>query len=689
MSRTLSAWKSWLSVATPRPPLDHPQAFSAHWLTRFRIFIALSALVIIHFASTLLFAPVAGVDREAWLLSFGVYLLFIAVPHFRLPYELRRIATLGAYLIDLCAITGLVYLTGGPFSPFLFLFLPVVGFVAATESRRAGLWCSAIGIGLYSLLAGALQVGALALVDGTVLHAGPPGGLLLQIIGLGSGMILTVIGASFLALRMTAQSVIAASSTALAVEQRELLEQIPDGIIRLRLDGTIEYLNEAAATLLGATSDRLRGRSLRDYLIAHGADTLIELLPSESLCTTDLTITAPNSNETRHFSCIARPCYNRRHELVGAFIILRDMTTLRTAQEQLEIQERMARLLATTDADESFQRHSTRVKGFVGESAVMQRIFTLIERVAKFDATVLISGESGTGKELVARAIHLGSAYASGPFVAVNCGAIPEALLESELFGHKRGAFTGAESEALGLFRRADGGTIFLDEIGELPLSMQAKLLRVVQEKQVRPVGGDSDIPIRVRVIAATNRNLRAEVRAARFREDLFYRLNVVSIALPPLRDRREDIPPLVDSLLRQLCRGKAALPVVPPATMQALMGYNYPGNVRELENVLERALVFGGEVILPEHLAEQVRGLGTASVEEPPPQRETEIIFANEIQFPLDLDAILADTERRYLELALVQTNGAKKKAADLLGLNFRSFRYRLQKFNIASEGD
>ena len=385
-----------------------------------------------------------------------------------------------------------------------------------------------------------------------------------------------------------------------------------------------------------------------------------------------------------------RPVFDHRHELAGGFLILRDVTTLRSAQEQLEIQERMARLLAG-EGEEHLRRHYTKIKGFVGESAVMQRVFTLIERVARVDATVLISGESGTGKELVARAIHLGSERSDGPFVPVNCGAIPESLIESELFGHRKGAFTGAEHDAVGLFRRADGGTIFLDEIGELPLAMQAKLLRVLQDKRVRPVGGDTDVPIRIRVVAATNRNLRAEVKAGRFREDLYYRLNVVNVALPPLRERREDIPPLVNSLLRAFATAGTPLPVVPPATMHHLMAYDYPGNVRELENILERALVFGGEVLLPEHLPEVVRERSMTDLPPPPSiavRTETTIIETDQpIEFPMNLDLILAQTERRYLELALAQTNGAKKKAADLLGLNFRSFRYRLQKFNIAAE--
>ena len=236
------------------------------------------------------------------------------------------------------------------------------------------------------------------------------------------------------------------------------------------------------------------------------------------------------------------------------------------------------------------------------------------------------------------------------------------------------------------MFRQAEGGTIFLDEIGELPLHLQTKLLRVIQERAVHPIGGTRDIPINVRIVAATNRTLRDEIRAGKFREDLFYRLNVIGIRLPPLRDRRDDIPLLVNAVLKRLV-SSGRTPLVSPAAMQILMGHSYPGNVRELENILERALVLGGEVILPEHLPDTVRGAGAASEREV--HQSTQIIIDDQISLPAQLDEILASLERRYLEAALEKTQGAKKKAADLLGVNFRSFRYRLQKFGISADGE
>jgi len=662
----------------------HPQQ---RWMFFFRLLIAGGALGVLAFAEAFHFGAIGSVTRRVWGFVFIAYALSTTLtPHLRG----RRLAGWWAAVFvaaDIGAVTGIIYLTGGPFSPLLFLYLPLIGLVSMNYSRTWGLSCAAIASGAYGWLSLGLTAKIVRLADGTFLLSEPPGGVLLQTIGLGSGMILTAVATSFLARRLAATSVIAAASSALADEQRALLGQIPDGIVKLRLDSTVEYSNDAVSSVLGVSTEEILDRSFTELLRSLAPAETIDFTPSEGLRSSELELPARHGRAAQHLTCIVRPVFDHRHTLIGSFVLLRDVTTLRSAQEQLEIQERMARLLAASGEEEGLRRHYTRIKGFVGESAVMQRIFTLIERVANFDATVLISGESGTGKELVAKAIHLGGPHGSGPFVAVNCGAIPENLIESELFGHKRGAFTGAESDALGLFRRADGGTIFLDEIGELPLSLQAKLLRVLQEKRVRPVGGDGDVPIKVRVIAATNRNLRAEVKAGAFREDLFYRLNVVNIALPPLRERREDIPPLVDSLLRQLSHGRSSLPVVPPATMQILMSYNYPGNVRELENILERALVFGGEVILPEHLPEHLHAATAPIVTAERSKAETQIIVDEELSFPLNLDSILADTERRYLELALAKTNGAKKKAAELLGLNFRSFRYRLQKFNIAQE--
>lgn len=312
--------------------------------------------------------------------------------------------------------------------------------------------------------------------------------------------------------------------------------------------------------------------------------------------------------------------------------------------------------------------------GIIGSSPRMQEIFSLIRKVAPTSSTVMIQGESGTGKELIARAIHNCSTRSKKPFIAVNCGAIPENLMESELFGHKKGAFTGAVVDRAGLFEQAEGGTLFLDEIGELPLLMQTKLLRVIQEREFRRVGGTQTQKSDVRILTATNRDLQGQVRDGRFREDLYYRVNVVQIMLPPLRERIEDIPLLVDCFYRKYGAGRTDVEVITPGAMKLLMNYPFPGNIRELENVVERSLILDPQLISAGNLPANV-------------QTGSSHCAGSELIIPtdgLDLEGLLADLERRYLLKALERTGGAKKKAAELLGMSFRSFRYRLAKFDL-----
>ena len=317
--------------------------------------------------------------------------------------------------------------------------------------------------------------------------------------------------------------------------------------------------------------------------------------------------------------------------------------------------------------------------GLIGKSKPMQRVYALIEKVANSNVNVLISGESGTGKELVARAIHYEGARRGQPFVPVNCGAIPESLIESELFGHEKGSFTGAIQQKRGLFEVADGGTLFLDEIGELPPAMQVKLLRVLQEREIRRVGGTRDLPIDVRLVAATNKNLAQEVAAGHFREDLFYRLNVIPLELPPLRDRRQDIPLLIEHFHARQADEKSVS--VSEGAMRRMLDYGWPGNIRELENVIERCVVLGhGHELSEECLPDHIRG-GTRAIEE--------TVLTALPETGLDLDAYLGEIERDILLKALERSGGVRKKAAELLGITFRSIRYRLAKFGIAGEDD
>jgi len=321
-------------------------------------------------------------------------------------------------------------------------------------------------------------------------------------------------------------------------------------------------------------------------------------------------------------------------------------------------------------------------ESIVGKSEPMQRVFKLIGQVARSDATVLITGESGTGKELVARAIYHHSQRAHQPFLAINCAAIPENLLESELFGHERGAFTGAHERRIGKFEQCDGGTIFLDEIGDMPLATQAKVLRVLQNGEFQRVGGNQTLKVDVRVIAATNRDPERHVAQQKFREDLYYRLNVVRIHLPPLRERREDIPLLVDYFLR-----KTHIKRVSPAVIQILQQYDWPGNVRELENVIERATVVArGDTLLPENLPSDVREpkrvAPTAEDVSAAVNAAATALFSLAKKDPtLKLMPLM---EREMITRALAATGGNQVQAAKLLGITRATLRKRIAKFGI-----
>lgn len=311
-------------------------------------------------------------------------------------------------------------------------------------------------------------------------------------------------------------------------------------------------------------------------------------------------------------------------------------------------------------------------ENFIGKSEAMQRIFALTRQVADTKSTVLVTGESGTGKELVARAVHFTSSRRNRPFVTVNCGALPETLLESELFGYTKGAFTGAASNKQGLFEAANGGTLFLDEISATTPALQIKLLRVLQEREFKRVGGTADIKVDVRVIAASNRDLKAEVEKGAFREDLFYRLNVIPIILPPLRERREDIPLLIEFFLKKLSSGREPKKISPEA-MNALTAYRWPGNVRELQNTIERLIILApDDMIRLEHIPENIQTAGPCP----------ELIPLDIPETGLDMEAMLENAERTLLQKALEKAGGVKTEAARLLGLSFRSFRHRLQKF-------
>jgi two-component system response regulator PilR (NtrC family) len=321
----------------------------------------------------------------------------------------------------------------------------------------------------------------------------------------------------------------------------------------------------------------------------------------------------------------------------------------------------------------------------IGSSAAMEKLKQTLRTVASTASTVLIHGESGTGKELVARAVHICSPRATEPFVSVNCGAFPETLLESELFGYLKGAFTGANQNKRGLFEVAGGGTIFLDEISEMTLAMQVKLLRVLQERSVRPVGGTSEIPIDVRVIAATNRDLDKAVAENLFREDLYYRLNVIPIRVPNLRERREDIPLLANHFLKKYASAaNRSILRLNKASLDALCDYEWPGNVRQLENTVERAVALEMTDELHVELPAERPKARAAAAGVGVSGNMSEIAPGAVLPQGVGMEGYVADIERTLLQSALDRSNGVQTKAADLLGISYRSFRHLMKKYEL-----
>ncbi len=322
----------------------------------------------------------------------------------------------------------------------------------------------------------------------------------------------------------------------------------------------------------------------------------------------------------------------------------------------------------------------------------VQEIFKLAKKVAPSSSTVLILGESGTGKEVLAKYIHFCSKR-EGPFVAINCAAIPEELLEAELFGYEKGAFTGAVKSKPGKFEVANKGTLFLDEIGELSQKLQAKLLRVLQERQVERLGGNTPIKVDTRIIAATNKDLEKEVKEGRFREDLFFRLNVIPFKLPPLRERKEDIPLLASFFLKKICK-REGIPEkrLSPEALEILKNYSWPGNIRELENFIERLVVLtDSDLITPEDLSFDMLSLGEVNSGEPETLLEDRDLLLSSLSLPeiseegIELNKVLKEIEVYYLKKALEISNGVKARAARLLGLNRTTFIEKLKKYNLA----
>jgi two-component system response regulator PilR (NtrC family) len=587
--------------------------------------------------------------------------------------------------VDVILATLAIYVTNSTVS--IFLYLLVIIAAAVVSSRNGAVIIAALSGLCYALL----MSGILPAINGMKPNATP-----LDILVVYISMVAIALVSGYLAQQLEIAGSLADDKARdlehLNEQQQKFFDGISEGVITLDISSTITAINQAARSILGLSeleASHFVGRPLPEVMRQRGVAAPEKLLAAaDAPASSEVTLKDPASNEEIRLDCSLRTLSDKSGADAGRVLIFSDVSHVRSMEERLHLHEQMTKLLAETSKESQHQSSPLQFGQITGESPIMQRVYALVERVAASEASVLIYGESGTGKELIAKAVHAHGSRKALPFVAINCGAIPENLIESELFGHKKGSFTGAVSDSPGLFRQAHGGTIFLDEIGELPLHMQTKLLRVLQERTIRPVGEVRDYPVDARVIAATNRDLRKEIADGRFREDLFYRLNVVNIMVPPLRERKEDIPLLVRHFIGRLCGIDQPLPQVSAEALHLLMAYNYPGNIRELENIIERALVLGGQAILPEHLPEELlHGQARREHVRPEPlrseQNETQIIM-----LPVDLERELENLERHYLFLALEQSGGIKKHAAELLGLNFRSFRYRLKKYGLADNG-
>ncbi|GAB2894255.1 sigma-54-dependent transcriptional regulator [Microbulbifer echini] len=359
----------------------------------------------------------------------------------------------------------------------------------------------------------------------------------------------------------------------------------------------------------------------------------------------------------------------------------------------LERLRNLAQLALRLNRDRDPQQRKNSEQLLLGEAHNMHKLREQIRKVARSDAPVYISGESGSGKELAARAIHSQGARADKPFVPINCGAIPAELMESEFFGHKKGSFTGAHKDQAGLLQSAQGGTLFLDEVADLPLDMQVKLLRAIQEKRIRPIGASQEIPIDVRILSATHKDLAKEVHEGRFRSDLYYRINVIEISTPPLRERSEDIPLLINAIMQRIANNSGVTPPkISTDAQAALQNYPFPGNVRQLENILERAFTLCDQqeiccedLLLERDEQQQDRqALATTAITDPLSQNQLEDTNRFDPSQYNSLDAFLQDIEKEAIESALTKTRWNRTAAAQKLGISFRSLRYRLKKLGL-----
>jgi transcriptional regulator with PAS, ATPase and Fis domain len=565
--------------------------------------------------------------------------------------------------------TGIIWLTGQVESPFAFLYHLAILNAAFLLFRRGAL----IAASLATLCYGVVLYSVAGLIPGLDLTAR----LVVMLLSFYS---IALLG-SYLTMRISqVETLLVERDLAfghLSSLYQGIIQHLESGLLITNSKGVVEYANNAIAEILRAQPSTIPGKTVADCFPILRETTLQQgplefmFLGSEDTTERSLRLTHATLKDT----------YGKN---IGTLYSIQDITSVKTLERCLKETQELEYLVSQKSGE-----HIETFAGLVGQSEVMNKLYQRITKVADSSSSVLIIGESGTGKELVAHAIHDKGSRANRSFIPVNCGAIPESLIESELFGHIKGAFTGAATNRLGLFREADGGTIFLDEIGELPLPLQVKLLRVLQEREVTPIGGNKGVHVDIRVIAATNRDLEAEVAAGRFRQDLYYRLNVISLSTPPLRERMGDLPLLIHHFLVRFAaaNGKASLQISPQA-MRILLDYHYPGNIRELENIIQHAVTMAEEeTIRSKDFPSHIQTLGFPRPEETEPAKKLSDPSSQSIDFftkGISLDDELETYEQNILRAALEKTGGVQKKAAEVLGINYRSLRHRLQKYHL-----
>jgi transcriptional regulator with PAS, ATPase and Fis domain len=645
------------------------------------------------------------------LLAVAATYAFSAVSALMLAHSqrLRRFAFV-QIAFDVVLITGVIYLTGGVVSPFPFLYsLPIINAAGLLFGEGA----------TFAALAAALAYDGLLLVlmfggNATAAPLDLSIGLRVATTNLTFGMIAYL--SSILTRRLDDAERLLRERVAerdhLALLQDTLSRTIHSGLLTTDAEGRISSADAVAAEMIGEPPANLIGRDIGAVFPPFKLTPPARLAFLQSSAATDpVEFAHPGTDGSNgQLRCVAAPLASTFGHPIGALYVLQNVTALKELVEEPPAEGSDLEELAARVALDAGGEMVEAADGLYGVSAPIIKLRELIDRVAASDATVLVGGESGTGKEVVARAMHARGPRRDKRFVAINCGAIPENLMESELFGHVRGAFTGAVADRPGCFRMADGGTLFLDEIGELPLHLQVKLLRVLQERTFRPVGSEANVAVDVRIVAASNRDLMAQVKGGRFREDLFYRLNVITIDLPPLRERREDIPLLIRHFLRQFSdmHGRRVSRFSVGAG-RMLLQHHYPGNIRELENVVEHAVALcegetASEEHLPPYLTGDMPGRAPAPAPTPAPVFDPKPLALNEARATngtppppahaaanetVDLEADLAAYEKAILLRALDQAGGVKKRAAELLGINYRSLRHRLQKYGLSDAYD